>query len=125
MRMTEENSYFDFNSGSAAILSRNSARCVSIQMGLPDFSSPNGPRFMVRDFGSGPESDITLGGMRCSIWRGQNVKKEILNDKLWRKLVTGEKVMVAKLWLFKDCMVPLHHHESEQISIVLQGATEV
>ncbi len=50
-----------------------------------------------------------------------NVKKEILNDKLWRKLVTGEKVMVAKLWLFKDCVVPLHHHEAEQISIVFEG----
>jgi len=53
-------------------------------------------------------------------WEG--VKKEVLNDRLWRKLVTGEKVMVAKLWLFKDCLVPLHHHESEQISIVFEGA---
>ena len=52
----------------------------------------------------------------------ENVKKEILNDKLWRKLVTGEKVMVAQLWLFKDCVIPLHQHESEQISLVLQGA---
>ncbi len=51
-----------------------------------------------------------------------SVKKEILNDKLWRKVVSGEKVMVAQLWLFKDCLVPLHHHESEQISLVLQGA---
>jgi len=50
-----------------------------------------------------------------------SVKKEILNDKLWRKVVSGEKVMVAQLWLFKDCLVPLHHHESEQISVVLQG----
>ena len=50
-----------------------------------------------------------------------SVKKEILNDKLWRKVVSGEKVMVAQLWLFKDCLVPLHHHESEQISLVLQG----
>ena len=52
----------------------------------------------------------------------ESVKKEILNDKLWRKVVSGEKVMVARLWLFKDCLVPLHHHESEQISVVLQGA---
>ena len=51
-----------------------------------------------------------------------DVKKEVLNDKLWRKVVSGEKVMVAQLWLFKDCVVPLHHHESEQISVVLQGA---
>ncbi len=29
----------------------------------------------------------------------ESVKKEVLNDKLWRKVVTGEKVMVAQLWL--------------------------
>ena len=52
----------------------------------------------------------------------ENVQKEVVNDKLWRKLITGEKVMVAQLWLFKDCLVPLHHHESEQISLVLQGS---
>jgi len=58
--------------------------------------------------------------MQLLAWEG--VKKEILNDKLWRKVVTGEKVMVAQLWLFKGCLVPLHHHESEQISLILQGA---
>jgi len=58
--------------------------------------------------------------MQLLAW--ENVRKEILNDKLWRKVVTGEKVMVAQLWLFKDCLVPLHHHESEQISLILQGA---
>ena len=60
--------------------------------------------------------------MQLLAW--ENVKKEILNDKLWRMVVSGEKVMVAQLWLFKDCLVPLHHHESEQVSVVLQGALE-
>jgi quercetin dioxygenase-like cupin family protein len=58
--------------------------------------------------------------MQLLAW--EKVKKEVLNDRLWRKVVTGEKVMVAQLWLFKDCLVPLHHHESEQISLILQGA---
>jgi quercetin dioxygenase-like cupin family protein len=58
--------------------------------------------------------------MQLLAWEG--VKKEILNDKLWRKVVSGEKVMVARIWLFKDCVVPLHHHESEQISMIMQGA---
>ena len=58
--------------------------------------------------------------MQLLAW--EKVKKEILNDKLWRKVVNGEKAMVAQLWLFKDCLVPLHHHESEQISIVFEGA---
>jgi quercetin dioxygenase-like cupin family protein len=57
--------------------------------------------------------------MQTLAW--EDVKKEVLNDKLWRKVVSGEKVMVAQLWLFKDCLVPFHHHESEQISLVLQG----
>jgi quercetin dioxygenase-like cupin family protein len=52
----------------------------------------------------------------------QSVKKEALNDKLWRKVVSGEKAMVAQFGLSKGCVVPLHHHESEQISVVLQGA---
>ena len=53
-----------------------------------------------------------------------SVKKEIMNDKFWRKYVTGEKAMVAQLGLSKDCVVPLHHHESEQISMVMQGAVK-
>ena len=58
--------------------------------------------------------------MQHLAWK--DVEKEVLNDKLWRQLVYGEKVMVAQLWLFKDCLVPLHHHESEQISLVFEGA---
>lgn len=53
-------------------------------------------------------------------WEG--VTKERVNDKLWRKIVTGEKVMVTQLWFLKDSLVPLHHHESEQISLILEGA---
>jgi quercetin dioxygenase-like cupin family protein len=52
----------------------------------------------------------------------ESVNKEALNNKLWRKLVTGEKAMVAQLGLAKGCVVPLHHHESEQISMVMKGA---
>jgi len=58
--------------------------------------------------------------MQHLVW--ESVKKEILNDKLWRQIVSGDKVMAARLWLFKDCVIPLHHHESEQISLVFEGA---
>jgi quercetin dioxygenase-like cupin family protein len=50
------------------------------------------------------------------------VKKEQLNDKFWRKVVNGEKITAAQLGLSKGALVPLHHHESEQVSIVVQGA---
>ena len=54
-------------------------------------------------------------------WAWQNIKREIVTDKFSRQLVTGEKVMVAHLRLAKDCVIPIHHHESEQISLVLDG----
>ncbi len=50
------------------------------------------------------------------------VKKEQLNPKFWRKLVTGEKAMLAQIFLGKGFVVPTHHHESEQISYVVSGA---
>jgi quercetin dioxygenase-like cupin family protein len=51
-----------------------------------------------------------------------SVKKEVMNEKLWRKVVTGKKAMVAQVFLAKDCVVPTHQHESEQISLILEGA---
>jgi len=54
----------------------------------------------------------------------ESVKKEQLNDKFWRKVVNGEKITVAQLGLTKGCTVPLHHHVSEQISVVMQGSVK-
>jgi quercetin dioxygenase-like cupin family protein len=51
-----------------------------------------------------------------------NVKKEVLNDKLARKVISGEKITMAQIFLAKDGVVPLHHHENEQISSILTGA---
>jgi quercetin dioxygenase-like cupin family protein len=51
-----------------------------------------------------------------------SVRLEVLNEKLSRRVVNGEKVMVAQLQFAKDSLVPLHHHESEQISLIIQGA---
>ena len=52
----------------------------------------------------------------------ESVKKEQMNDKFWRKVVSGERATVAQLGLSQGCVVPLHQHESEQVSMVMQGA---
>jgi len=52
----------------------------------------------------------------------ETVKKEVLNEKLARKVVSGEKITVAQIFLAKDGVVPLHQHESEQISTGVTGA---
>jgi quercetin dioxygenase-like cupin family protein len=56
------------------------------------------------------------------IFSWENVKKEVLNDKISRKVISGEKITMAQIFLAKDAVVPLHHHENEQISSILAGA---
>jgi quercetin dioxygenase-like cupin family protein len=58
--------------------------------------------------------------MQLFAW--DSVKKEVMNEKLWRKVIFGEKATLAQLFLAKGCVVPLHRHESEQFSYVIQGA---
>jgi quercetin dioxygenase-like cupin family protein len=52
----------------------------------------------------------------------QSVPLEIMSDMISRKIVTGDKAMVAQVFLKKDAVVPEHHHESEQITYILEGA---
>jgi len=58
--------------------------------------------------------------MKLFSW--ENVKKEVLNDKLSRKVISGEKMTLAQIFLDKGAVVPLHQHEHEQFSSVLTGA---
>ena len=50
------------------------------------------------------------------------MEKEVMNDKLARRFVTGEKAMLAQIFLKKGALVPTHQHESEQITYILEGA---
>lgn len=52
----------------------------------------------------------------------KEIPVEHLNRLLDRQLVTGERSMLARLVLRAGCMVPLHSHDNEQISYILQGA---
>ena len=55
-------------------------------------------------------------------FRWDDIPKEKLNDLLDRRLVTGERMMLAHVYLKKGCLVPRHSHENEQITYVLDGA---
>src|SRR5207247_11298641 len=43
-------------------------------------------------------------------------------DMISRKVISGDKAMVAQVFLKKGAVVPEHHHESEQITYILEGA---
>jgi quercetin dioxygenase-like cupin family protein len=51
-----------------------------------------------------------------------NVHTEIMNPKISRKVIAGERAMVAQVFIAKDAVVPMHHHESEQLTYILEGA---
>lgn len=56
------------------------------------------------------------------LYRWDDVVEEHLTEMLSRRVVTGEREMVAQISLKKGCYVPKHEHESEQITCVLKGA---
>ena len=60
--------------------------------------------------------------MRFYHW--DEVRTEVLNPSISRKVITGEKAMVAQVFIAKGGVVPEHSHESEQITYILEGALE-
>ena len=54
--------------------------------------------------------------------RWDSVPLEVMSDVISRKVIAGEKAMVAQVFLKKDAVVPEHFHESEQITYILEGA---
>jgi quercetin dioxygenase-like cupin family protein len=60
--------------------------------------------------------------MKHYIW--DKLEKEVLSPTIARKIVCGEKAMVAQVFLAKGAVVPEHQHESEQITYILEGALE-
>src|SRR5215510_7461821 len=51
-----------------------------------------------------------------------DVESEQLNPLLDRQMITGDKVMLARVLLKKGCVVPEHSHENEQVTYILEGA---
>ena len=54
----------------------------------------------------------------------ESMDKEVMNERIWRKVITGDKAMVAQVFIAKGAVVPEHHHESEQITYILTGALQ-
>jgi len=55
-------------------------------------------------------------------YRWDDIAEEPLNPLLARKLVTGDRMMMAHVLLKKGCVVPAHSHENEQLTYILKGA---
>ncbi len=63
-----------------------------------------------------------LGSSGVRLFRWEDLPRERVTDLLERRLITGERMMLAHVYLKKGCIVPAHSHENEQITYVLEGA---
>jgi quercetin dioxygenase-like cupin family protein len=59
---------------------------------------------------------------RSVTWYAWNsIPRETVSPMLDRRLITGDKMMIAHVYLKKGCIVPKHSHENEQITYILEG----
>jgi len=57
-----------------------------------------------------------------TFYRWDDMPKEKVTDLLDRRLITGDRMMLAHVYLKKGCIVPRHQHENEQLTYVVEGA---
>lgn len=65
-------------------------------------------------------SEMASPGVR--LYRWDEIAHEKVTEMISRKIVTGGKEMLAQVYLKRGALVPMHSHESEQMTYVLQGA---
>ena len=54
-------------------------------------------------------------------YRWDDLPREELNPLIVRRLVTGERLMLAQVYLAKGAIVPQHFHDNEQWAYILEG----
>jgi len=66
--------------------------------------------------------ETTQSAVSAMHYRWEDMAAETLKGGLTRRLITGERMMIAHVYFKKGDDVPLHSHENEQITYVLEGA---
>jgi quercetin dioxygenase-like cupin family protein len=59
---------------------------------------------------------------KATFYRWTEMPLETVTPLLDRKLITGERMMLAQVFLKKGCIVPRHQHENEQLTYIIEGA---
>ena len=62
----------------------------------------------------------TKDAVRLHRW--DELALEKVTEMISRKVISGEREMLAQSYLKRGAIVPMHAHESEQLTYVLQGA---
>ena len=66
-------------------------------------------------------SNPTSAPNAATYFRWTDIPEEQVKADLTRRLISGDRVMIASVELQRGCIVPKHAHVHEQISYVLDG----
>ena len=66
----------------------------------------------------------TTMNQQATLHRWDDMPLEKVKDGLDRRVITGERMMITHVYLEKDCEVPWHAHDNEQLTYVLRGALQ-
>jgi quercetin dioxygenase-like cupin family protein len=59
------------------------------------------------------------------VHRWDEIALEKITEMISQKIVAGNHQMLAQIYLKRGALVPMHAHESEQMTYILQGALRV
>ena len=59
---------------------------------------------------------------KCTFNTWESTALERVTDQIDRKLITGDGIMLAHVFLKKGAVVPKHQHHNEQFTYILEGA---
>jgi quercetin dioxygenase-like cupin family protein len=54
-------------------------------------------------------------------YRWEELPREQLSPLIGRRLINGDEMMIAQVYLAKGAIVPKHSHENEQLTYILEG----
>jgi quercetin dioxygenase-like cupin family protein len=69
-----------------------------------------------------PKSAASAAHAEVRFFRWDDMPRERVTDVIDRRLVTGDRIMLAHVYLKKGAIVPKHSHHNEQITYILEGA---
>ena len=67
-----------------------------------------------------PQPGMTQNAVRLHRW--DEIALEKVTEMLSRKIVSGDREMLVQSYVKRGCLVPMHAHDSEQMTYVLHGA---
>ena len=67
------------------------------------------------------KTEKTMSERSVTFYRWDEMPKEPVSEMLDRRLITGDRMMLAHVYIKKGAIVPRHSHENEQITYILEG----